>query len=130
MPYRRMKRPADDLSSTGRIPELTSQKQTTLPVRKTANQVERKGVEPSTFALRTRRATVASETGKELTTTLNPACTRACTSNAEIAHETAAAASAGIPLDDDLAAVVEAWGTLPAAVRAGIVAMVRAARQV
>ena len=30
--------------------------------------------------------------------------------------------------DPDLAAVVEAWGDLPAAVRAGVVAMVRAAR--
>jgi hypothetical protein len=32
-----------------------------------------------------------------------------------------------LPTDPDLAAVIEAWDRLPAAVRAGIVAMVRAA---
>ena len=32
------------------------------------------------------------------------------------------------PFDPELAAVVEAWGTLPEAIKTGIVAMVRAAQ--
>lgn len=32
------------------------------------------------------------------------------------------------PLDPALAAIIEAWSTLPEAIRAGILAMVRAAR--
>jgi hypothetical protein len=44
----------------------------------------------------------------------------------EIAHESAAPAPPNAPADADLAAVVQAWPNLPAAFRAGIVAMVRA----
>jgi hypothetical protein len=91
------------------------------------SEVERKGVEPSTFALRTRQPAVVSETGKEVITTPESVCTRVCTSDEKIPHEPADAASRSIVPDSDLAAVVEAWAALPAAVRAGIVVMVRAA---
>ena len=37
-------------------------------------------------------------------------------------------AASGLECDSDLAAVVKGWPTLPAAIRAGIVAMVKAAR--
>jgi hypothetical protein len=73
------------------------------------------------------RHCITSGGSKGLTTAENSACTVACTSDEKIAHETAAAAPASVPLDDDLVAVVEAWATLPAAVRVGIMAMVRAA---
>ena len=95
-------------------------------------EVERKGVEPSTFALRTRQAPVASEVGKALTATPSPACTAACTSEAENANANPldgdrATAADDIPADLDLAAIVAAWPSLPGAIRAGIVAMVNAA---
>jgi hypothetical protein len=38
-----------------------------------------------------------------------------------------ASASHGLPTDPDLAAIVDAWPALPAALKAGIVAMIRAA---
>jgi len=43
------------------------------------------------------------------------------------AHEAASAAVPDAPVDDDLAVVVHAWPNLPSVVRAGIVAMIRAA---
>jgi hypothetical protein len=45
--------------------------------------VERKGVEPSTFALRTRPPTDTSEADKALTATASAACTAACTRKRE-----------------------------------------------
>src|SRR4051794_37454709 len=89
--------------------------------------VERKGVEPSTFALRTRQPTVVSADEKELAATPKSACTKACTSKAQIVHgavEAATTHAAGF--DVDLAVVVEAWPLLPQAVQAGILAIVRA----
>jgi hypothetical protein len=53
-----------------------------------------------------------------------PVCTSVCTSEAESAHGGAADAAIA---DPDLAAVVEAWGRLPDAIRAGILALVKAA---
>ena len=50
--------------------------------------MERKGVEPSTFALRTRTPTDTTGNPQELTATPSPACTAACTSEAENEHET------------------------------------------
>lgn len=41
--------------------------------------MERKGVEPSTSALRTQRGVVATENQQELTTTLDSCCTNGCT---------------------------------------------------
>jgi hypothetical protein len=86
-------------------------------------RVERMGVEPSTFALRTRQPIDASEYSKELATTQNLACTRACTSEAENPHETLAAVSNGEPFDADLAAVIEAWPLLRKAAKAAIIAI-------
>jgi hypothetical protein len=51
-------------------------------------EVERKGVEPSTFALRTRRPTVASDGRQGVTSATSPACTAACTSGGENEHGT------------------------------------------
>ena len=48
--------------------------------------VERKGVEPSTSALRTQQACDASNTGKEVVEGVSLACTAACTGNAETVH--------------------------------------------
>jgi hypothetical protein len=70
-----------------------------------------------------RRPIVASEDVKEVATTPEPVCT----SEAESANETAVTKLTSFPFDADLSAVVNAWPTLPAVVRAGIAAMVRAA---
>jgi hypothetical protein len=72
-------------------------------------EVERKGVEPSTSALRTHEACVTSESNKGLATSENPACTRACTNL------------------DDLAKIVAAWPMLPEPVRQAMVALTAAA---
>ncbi|MFN0054408.1 MAG: hypothetical protein ACKV0T_19700 [Planctomycetales bacterium] len=48
--------------------------------------MERKGVEPSTFALRTQGLGVVSVTEQELTATLPGVCTPVCTSDAENVH--------------------------------------------
>lgn len=52
--------------------------------------VERKGIEPSTFALRTRRTTDASSEIKQLAANRSRRCTIGCTSNTKIEHETTA----------------------------------------
>lgn len=44
------------------------------------------------------------------------------------AAESAAAGAENGPVDPDLQAVIDAWPALPAAVKAGILAMVRAAK--
>ena len=82
--------------------------------------VERKGAEPSTFALRTRRTTDTSSNVQALTTTPSPACSAPCSEVAETAHDEAAG-------DPQLAAVVKAWPTLPEPIRRAIVAMIGAA---
>ncbi len=84
------------------------------------------GVEPATPALRMRRPIVASENQQEVTTTPESVCTSVCTSQAENAYEMAPGESPDAPADADLAAVVKAWPSLPPALRAGIVAMIRA----
>jgi hypothetical protein len=85
------------------------------------------GFEPSTPALRTRQPIDVSITNKELTTQLKPVCTSVCTREAKNAKETAPSKSAFDAVDADLTALVNAWPTLPAMVRARILAMVRAA---
>ncbi len=72
---------------------------------------------------------------QQLTSSDAPACTNACTSSAENDHDaqpklTGLTQSKWLELlaaDPELLAVVQAWPELPDAVRAGIVAMVRAA---
>jgi len=102
--------------------------------------VERKGIEPSTSALRTQEPSNASDATKELASTHSAACTAACTSEAENANDgtpkTTVADQAGRldeplaeTLDADLAAVSAAWPKLPPAIRAGILAMIRAASE-
>ena len=60
-----------------------------------------------------------------------PACTSACTGDPENVHErgsdVAPDGAADDAVDEQLAAVADAWARLPEAVRAGIVAMVRVA---
>ena len=82
--------------------------------------MERKGVEPSTSALRTQGTHAVSESYKELAATARAACTNACTFKDENLHGTQA--------DDGLAEVIDNWPTLLGAVKAGILAMVRAAK--
>jgi hypothetical protein len=90
--------------------------------------VERKGVEPSTFALRTRQPIDASEYSKELVTIPESACTSACTSESQNAHETVSAELNGEKLDADLAAVVEAWPLLRKAAKTAILAILHKGR--
>jgi hypothetical protein len=83
------------------------------------NVVERKGVEQSTFALRTRQPMVASETVKELAATPESVCTSVCTSEAEKAHSLTG-------IDAELALLIDRWPALTEATKTAIVAMVRA----
>ena len=76
-------------------------------------EVERKGVEPSTSALRTQPLRDVSYTPEELATSEPDACTAACTGNAVWVNDNA-------QNDLVLQAVVEAWATLPEHVRATI----------
>jgi hypothetical protein len=69
-------------------------------------RVDRKGVEPSTSALRTHENTDASITGKELATSDSPACSNACSNL------------------DDLARIVAAWPSLPAPIRRAMLALI------
>jgi hypothetical protein len=69
-------------------------------------------------------ATVLSPNDKELITAPTSVCTSVCTSDGETAHDLAAKAAS---VDPDLAALIAAWDFLPAALRAGIVALVKAA---
>jgi len=69
--------------------------------------------------------------GEELTATSSAACTAACTGEDESANANAPKASQFPPehvgaADPNLTEVMTAWPTLPAAIRAGILAMVRA----
>jgi hypothetical protein len=94
--------------------------------------VERKGVEPSTSALRTHEPQNASEADKGLASSDSSACTNACTSTPGNATD-----DTDEPLettgtecgstDSDLVEVIRRWPALPAAIKAGIVAMVKAA---
>jgi len=98
-------------------------------------RVERMGLEPTTSALRTHRARVLSVDTKQVTPTVSNGCTNGCTSSTKNANET-------LPTLDDathskclellashseLLALVEAWPELSDALRAGVMAMVRAA---
>ena len=66
--------------------------------------MEPKGIEPSTSALRTRKSSILTDAGKELTATPSAACTLACTANTENRNETTldalAAALLGLSPDD------------------------------
>ncbi len=81
--------------------------------------MERKGVEPSTSALRTQEQSVPSDGGKGLAPTTSAACTTACTSEDESTNAE--------PIDHDLQAIMDAWPTLPAPIKVGILALVNAA---
>jgi hypothetical protein len=85
------------------------------------------GLEPVTPRSTIKGSLVLSESQQQVAAPSNSVCTRVCTSQAESAHETASAAVPEATVDDDLAAVVHAWPNLPSPVRAGIVAMIRAA---
>ena len=82
--------------------------------------MERKGVEPSTSALRTQPPRVVTDTDKGFTSTPKAGCTSGCTSEGQ--NEKVAES-----LPPELALVVNRWPTLPDALRAGILAMVKAA---
>ena len=88
------------------------------------------GLEPTTFTLARGRPSVVSDADKGLTDGDTRACTTACTSDPENGHGTGSDAAFGRTadgaLDAQLTEVADAWAGLPDAVRAGIVAMVRA----
>ena len=75
------------------------------------------GLEPTTFTLATCEHRTEASPNQELASPPADACTSACTNNAESPHA-----------DPDLTTIIDAWPTLPQAIRAGIVAMVRAAK--
>ncbi len=96
-----------------------------------AYQERATGLGPATSSLGSCKSSIPSGSTQGLTATPSPACTTACTSEAEKANAdpldgdqpTIAGAE---PADTDLAAIVSAWSGLPTAIRAGIVAMVKA----
>jgi hypothetical protein len=77
-------------------------------------------------------ACVLSDTDEQLTATDAGRCTNGCTSNGENANaaplDGRPEVDTAAPLDADLVAIVEAWPTLPVAVKAGMLAMVAAAK--
>ena len=79
--------------------------------------MERKGVEPSTSALRTQTDPVATEILSAVAPTLLAACTTACTSEAENPCGDPAAGPSpvapGTPLPGDFAAALAMIATLP-----------------
>jgi hypothetical protein len=87
--------------------------------------------ELTTFTLAKGEPSVVSADTKGLTEDGNSACTTACTSNTETANEAITEASGrgdaeGPAQDPRLDAMIESWPTLPEAIKAGIVAMVKA----
>ncbi len=86
--------------------------------------VERKGVEPSTSALRTQQGDDVSANQTEVMETGTGACTAACTNEREIGQNRGVPAD---PIDHDLARLVEIWPNLPEAIRRCILAMVETA---
>jgi hypothetical protein len=84
--------------------------------------VERKGVEPSTSALRTRTHLVLSENPQELTAPAIPVCTSVCTNERQ--NDVSPA------LDAELQMVLDLWPKLSPAARSAIVAMVKATAKV
>ena len=85
------------------------------------------GLEPTTYGLKGRCPQTVSADG---TTTYGDSEKRLGVplgaSQPQTAQEAAPAVPAGRQADPDLAAVVEAWPTLPEPVKAGILAMVKA----
>ena len=77
------------------------------------------GLEPVTPSLSSSGPSIVSGYNKELRAAQSAACTRACTSDAEIAHDKS--------FDDDLAVLIDAWPSLPPAVRQSIVKLVKVA---
>ena len=88
--------------------------------------MERKGVEPSTSALRTQQTGDASADQQPVTETVPGACTAACTSLEENGQNRGAAAD---PVDADLARLIEVWPSLPEAIRRAILSLVESVEQ-
>jgi len=97
--------------------------------------VERKGLEPSTSALRTQRDGVLSVDTKQVTPTAANGCTNGCTNSPEngngatleLADATNSKCLELLAANPELRGVIDAWAELPDAVRAGVLAMIRAA---
>ena len=84
-----------------------------------SSPVERKGVEPSTSALRTHTPTAVNENGQQLTTPPISVCTSVCTGEPETANGPPAVA----PIDPALATLAAALLNLDPAARAALAAM-------
>jgi hypothetical protein len=85
------------------------------------------GLEPVTPRSTISGQGVLSANLQEVTTTPESVCTSVCTNASKSANEAPSAGSTDGAIDDDLTTLVNAWPTLTNPVRAGIVAMVRAA---
>ena len=79
--------------------------------------METKGIEPSTSWLQTSESSIVSESLPEVTSSPSVRCTNGCTSEPETTNEPAA--------DPGPGAVHAAWPSLPAAIKAGIMAMIQ-----
>ena len=87
--------------------------------------MERKGVEPSTSALRTHEHAIASATQSRFTNAPSAVCTRVCTSDADGGSEP----DAGNNRDVDLAHLMAEWPFLSSAIKTAIVTLVLKAAQ-
>ena len=85
--------------------------------------MERKGVEPSTSALRTQEACDASDGLQEVTATPTAACTTACTNEAGSANGKGQATTADSESDPALAALAGLLRGLDPTARAALAAM-------
>jgi hypothetical protein len=93
---------------------------------KNIEQQRAKGLEPSTSSLGIGERLVLSVGSTALTTSDLGGCTRCCTSGVLPIAVPPQPAAHGLPENPELVAVIQAWDHLPPAVRAGVVAMVRA----
>ncbi len=82
------------------------------------------GIEPTTSCMPCKRSPNDIAENKGLSEGSAPVCTPVCTSDAEDEHGSTPEATKDSP---ELAAVVEMWPSLPEAIRADILAMVRTA---
>ena len=89
-------------------------------------QERAKGLEPSTSSLGSGERLVLSADSKALTTSDLGGCTRCCTSGVIPIAVPPQPAAHGLPENPELKSVIQAWDHLSPAVRAGVVAMVRA----
>ena len=85
------------------------------------------GFEPTTFTLATCKPTEAKSCDDNALQSSEEAARSACAARTE--HSTGKTYRDRTEPNADLDAVVQSWPTLPEAVRAGIVAMVKAARR-